>query len=97
MSIQHQPVVRTQIYLSEEQHAALQRSAARDGLSMTEQLRRLIDRHLLAKGAGPANDREPYFSFVGIGETGAADVAERHDDYLADAYRRTGRGDAPVR
>jgi hypothetical protein len=90
-------MVRTQVYLSEEQHAALQRSAERDGLSMTEALRRLIDLHVLAKGADPARDREAYFSFVGMGESGAADVAERHDDYLADAYRGSSRGDAPVR
>ena len=88
-------MIRTQVYLSEDQHAALQRAAERDGVSMTEQLRRLLDRHLLAKGADPARDREAYFSFVGIGETGAVDVAERHDDYLADAYRS--RDGAPVR
>jgi hypothetical protein len=88
-------MVRTQIYLTEEQHAALQRSAERDGVSMTEELRRLIDRHVLAKGADPARDREAYFTFVGIGESGAADAAERHDDYLAQAYRQ-GNG-APVR
>ena len=80
-------MVRTQVYLTADQHAALQRSAERNGVSMTEELRRLIDRHLLAKGADPARDREAYFSFVGIGESGATDVAERHDDYLAQAYR----------
>ena len=88
-------VVRTQVYLTEEQHEALQGAAQRNGVSMTEELRRLIDRHLLAKGADPALDREAYFVFVGIGESGAADVAERHDDYLAEAYRR--RDGAPVR
>ncbi len=54
---------------------------------MTEELRRLIDRHLLAKGADPALQREAYFAFVGIGESGASDVAERHDDYLDEAFR----------
>ena len=88
-------MVRTQIYLSEEQHTALQRAADRDGVSMTEELRRLIDRHILAKGADPARDREAYFTFVGIGESGAADVAEHHDDYLAQAYRQ-GHG-SPLR
>jgi hypothetical protein len=85
-------MVRTQVYLSEEQHEALQRAAARDGVSMTEQLRRLIDRHLLARGADPLLAREAWFDFVGIGESGAEDVAERHDEYLARASR-----DAPVR
>ncbi|MGH7856817.1 MAG: CopG family transcriptional regulator [Candidatus Binatia bacterium] len=90
-------MVRTQIYLSEEQHAALQHAAERNGISMTEELRRLIDRHLLAKGADPLRDRETYFTFVGIGESGAADVAERHDDYLAEAYRGANRGAPPIR
>jgi hypothetical protein len=80
-------MIRTQVYLTEEQHAALHRAAERSGVSMTEELRRLIDRHLLAKGADPALAREAYFRFVGIGESGAADVAERHDDYLAEAFR----------
>jgi hypothetical protein len=80
-------MVRTQVYLSPEQHAALQRAAERESVSMTEALRRLIDRHLLAKGAEVGLGREPYFAFVGIGESGAADVAERHDEYLAEAYR----------
>ncbi len=81
-------MVRTQVYLTKEQHAALRRAAAREGVSMTAALRRLIDRHLLAKGAERGLEREPYFAFVGIGECGARDVAERHDEYLAAAFRR---------
>ena len=54
---------------------------------MTEELRRLIDRHLLAKGTGADLEREPVFTFVGIAESGDAEVAERHDEYLANAFR----------
>lgn len=81
-------MIRTQVYLTAEQHAALQRESRRLGISLTEQLRRLLDRYLLAKSADPALEREPYFSFVGIGDCGSSDVAERHDDYLAEAYPR---------
>lgn len=77
-------MVRTQVYFSPEQHAALRRAAAREGISMTEVLRRLVDRHLLAKGGGQ-RDGEAFFAFVGIAESGLSDVAERHDDYLAEA------------
>lgn len=56
---------------------------------MTEELRRLIDRHLLAKGDAAELAREPVFSFVGIGESGDSEVAERHDEYLASAFRGT--------
>jgi hypothetical protein len=76
-------VTRTQVYFTAEQHAALHRAAARDGVSMTEVLRRLVDRHLLAKGAD-RREGEAFFSFVGIGESGLSDVAERHDDYLSE-------------
>ena len=81
-------MIRTQVYLTKEQHDALHRSAQRSGVSMTEELRRLIDRHLLAKG-DPVLARETIFNFVGIGESGVQDVAERHDDYLAGALRGT--------
>jgi len=54
---------------------------------MTEELRRLIDRHILAKGVDPALEREPFFTLIGIGASGASDVAERHDDYLDAAFR----------
>ena len=53
---------------------------------MTGELRRLIDRHLLAKGAEAHPEREPYFAFVGVGESGESDVAERHDGYLASVF-----------
>ena len=82
-------MLRTQVYLTPEQHAALRRAAATSGISMTEELRRLIDRHLLAKGAAAELAREPVFSFVGIGESGDSEVAERHDEYLAGALRGT--------
>lgn len=82
-------MIRTQVYLTREQHRALRRAAAREGVSMTAELRRLIDRYLLAEGGAAELEREPVFSFVGIGACGARDVAERHDEYLADAFRRT--------
>lgn len=80
-------MVRTQVYLSPEQHAALQGAAEQAGVSMTEELRRLIDRHLLAKADPVELARESVFSFIGVGESGVSDVAERHDDYLAEAFR----------
>jgi hypothetical protein len=80
-------MMRTQVYLSKEQHAALRRAAEASGVSMTEELRRLIDCHLLAKGHDPWTARESVFAFVGMGKSGAADVAEHHDDYLAEAFR----------
>ena len=84
-------MVRTQVYFTREQHAALRRDAQRNGVSLTEVLRRLVDRHLLAKGS-PEGLGERLFSFVGNGESGISDVAERHDEYLARSL-----GDADLR
>lgn len=47
----------------------------------------LIDRHLLAKGTSAELAPEAMFTFVGIGESGDPDVAERHDEYLAGVFR----------
>jgi len=79
-------MVRTQVYLTAEQHAALRRAAERSGVSMSEELRRLIDRQLLVEGAPPERQCGSAFASVGIGESGVSDVAERHDEYLARAF-----------
>ena len=77
-------MVRTQVYFTAEQHRALRRDAESRGISMTEALRQLVDRHLLAKGRAEWA-RESVFSFVGAGASGLSDVAERHDNYLIEA------------
>jgi Zn-dependent peptidase ImmA (M78 family) len=48
-------MVRTQIYLTEAQHRALNEAAKREGISMTALLRRMIDRELF-KSQGYAKD-----------------------------------------
>jgi hypothetical protein len=84
-------MIRTQIQLSEEQHARLRALAAERGISVAELVREGVDRVLegsdrkrlwarLREVLGSHRDRD-----------GAADVSERHDAYLAEAYRR-GRG-----
>ncbi len=80
-------MVRTQIYLAKSQHRALRRAAAREGVSMTELLRRMIDRYLLSKPGKPEFTKEVVMSFIGLGESGRADISERHDDALDEAFQ----------
>ena len=80
-------MVRTQVYLTKQQHAALQRAAASGGISMTEALRRLIDRHLLARRAGAELEKEAVLSLIGLGESGDRNGSARHDEILDAAFR----------
>ena len=69
----------TQVYLTEEEHAALQRAAERDGSSMTAVVRGLIEQHLIAAEASPTDLTE----LVGIFATSEpTDVANEKDSLL---------------
>jgi hypothetical protein len=81
-------MIRTQIQLTEEQAGKAKRLAAERGVSMAEVIRELIDR------APEGDDRAERFAraiaVAGTGHDieGKTDVAERHDEYLADIYFR---------
>ena len=80
-------MVRTQVYLSEQQHQALRRAAAREGVSMTALLRRIVERELVSEAAGPRPRKDAMMAFVGLGSVGPDDTSERHDDALDEAFR----------
>jgi metal-responsive CopG/Arc/MetJ family transcriptional regulator len=73
---------RTQIYLEPELAESLDRIARRRGTSRADLIRhaarRLVDEEL------PPED-DPVFGIIGMVQSDATDVAERHDDYLAEA------------
>jgi hypothetical protein len=80
-------MVRTQVYFTSEQHDALRRAADREGTSMTDLLRRMVDRQLLGR-RGPLDfDKEAALSFVGLGESGLSDTSAEHDAALDEAFR----------
>ena len=54
---------------------------------MTELLRRLVDRQLLGKARHSEYTKDAVMSLVGLGASGHADTAERHDDALDEALR----------
>ena len=81
-------MVRTQVQLTEEQLAALRAQAARRGSSVSAVVRRAVDALLRSEAsASPEERRRRALEAVGRFSSGKRDVAERHDDYLADALR----------
>ena len=81
-------MIRTQIQLERDQYERLKELAARQSKSFSQVVREGVDRLLAAERSETAWDR--FLTAVGSfrAEDGAADVAERHDAYLADAYSR---------
>ena len=78
-------MVRTQVYFTASQHRALRKAARQENVSMTEYLRRLVERHVLGR-VGPGYDKEAVMSFIGLGDSGRRDTSERHDDALEETF-----------
>ena len=82
-------MVRTQIQLTEEQAKAIKRIAHSRHLSVAELIRRAID--IMVKSSPLADPEERLkraIEIVGKFRSGKRDIAKRHDQYLADAYRK---------
>jgi hypothetical protein len=74
----------TQIYLSPEQHRAVQEAARSAHCSMAAFIRDLIDRHVVQPGPPPTD----LSSLIGIVKTGRpTNVAEEKDQMLYEALR----------
>jgi len=84
-------MVRTQIQLTEAQHRAMRRWAARLGISLAEAIRRCVADRLSRETAesGPTDRVREVRAVIGkyADPAGRSRVARNHDDYLADAYR----------
>ncbi len=80
-------MVRTQVYFSDEQHGALRRAARREGVSMTALLRRMVERELLGRDTRPDYSKDAIMAIVGLGSAEPADISERHDEVLDEAFR----------
>lgn len=81
-------MVRTQIQLTEDQYKKLKRQADIEGVSMSELIRRGVDR-LLSTPAGRSDEemRSQALEIMGRFKSGKKDIARRHDDYLGDSYK----------
>jgi hypothetical protein len=78
-------VERTQISLSAAQAHELRRIARKRNTSMAALIREAVDR---TYGLEPGLDARWERALASIGgfNSGFADISERHDDYLVDAY-----------
>ena len=81
-------MVRTQIQLPEQQVAVLKRLAAQQHVSMAELIRRAVDLFTLSPEANKIKERkERALAAAGRFHSGCGDLAVRHDDYLAEAFK----------
>ena len=85
-------MVRTQIQLTPDQYRRLKRWAQQRGISLSEAIRRCVDQQLEAEHGVPTRAQRvrDALQVAGTHEDpeGATDVAQQHDKYLNDAYRR---------
>ncbi|MBI4616112.1 MAG: ribbon-helix-helix protein, CopG family [Planctomycetes bacterium] len=79
-------MVRTQIYLPAAQHRLLRQEARRQGISLTELVRRIVTRHFDERDAVRVVDKEDVLRFVAIGRSGRSKTSERHDEALDQAF-----------
>lgn len=77
-------MVRTIIQLPDEQAAALERAARRRGVSRAAVVREALDRLLSPETVDDAQALRRALAAAGSFASGVSDLAERHDDYLAE-------------
>jgi hypothetical protein len=82
-----EPMIRTQIQLTEEQSHALKLLAARRGVPVAELIRQSVDSFIRSSaGLDERERRRRARSAAGKFRSGQADVAVDHDRYLTEAY-----------
>lgn len=80
-------MVRTQVQLTEKQYEALRKVAAKEGISMAEVIRRALDKVTEAESLPDRDEiRRRAMAAIGSCHSGVPDLAQRHDDYLAEIY-----------
>jgi predicted transcriptional regulator len=78
-------VIRREIELSDEQATALQEIAAAEGRSIEDVIRESVDAYAASRTMRSREERKAAaLSAAGRFRSGLPDLAERHDDYLAE-------------
>lgn len=77
-------MVRTIVQLPEEQAAALERAARRRGVSKAAVVREALTHLLDPEQAAEDKALQGALAAAGCFASGVPDLAERHDDYLAE-------------
>ena len=78
-------MIRTQIQITPEQARALKRLAAREGKSVAELIRLSLDAMLRSGAVRDEADLRRKASTAAGKLSGPANLAEKHDEYLAEA------------
>jgi len=83
-------MVRTQIQITEKQSKALKGIAARRGVSVAEVVREAVEQKIRSAGIEVSREERIRRALAAMNRfrSGKRDVSERHDDYLAEAYRK---------
>lgn len=80
-------MVRTQIQLTERQYEALKERAQDRDVSMAELIRESVELYLASSAERSVSERrQSALAVAGRFESGLRDLAERHDDYLDEAF-----------
>ena len=82
-------MIRTQIQLPPVPHRRLRAAARREGVSLSELVRRSVDRLLTDRGADRRTRYARAAELVGrlVDPDGSTDLSRRHDDYLDESTR----------
>jgi hypothetical protein len=81
-------MVRTQIQLPEQQVSALKQLALQQHVSMAELIRRAVELFTASSAAVNLQERrQRALGAAGRFHSGHDDIATRHDDYLAEAFK----------
>ena len=86
-------MLRTQIQLKEEQMQWLRSEARARGVSVSQLIRESIKFYRTHEERIPKDQKRKALEAVGRFSSGASDVSERHDDYLAEAYAKEDRNE----
>ncbi len=85
-------MVRTQIQLTANQHRALKRWAQQIGISLSEAVRRCVEERLARENPTPTYEQKVQAALSVCGKyrdpAGPSRVAQEHDRYLAEIYRK---------
>ena len=84
-------MLRTQIQLKEEQMEWLRSKARTKGISVSQLIRESIKFYQTHEEHLPEDRKKKALEAVGRFSSGTSDVSERHDDYLAEAYKKEDR------
>jgi len=80
-------MVRTQVQLTEEQMEQLRSAADREGVSLAEVIRRLIDQTLRGHAVPKAELKRRALEAAGRFSSGRSDISAEHDRHLEKAFR----------